>query len=480
MKDSDKTKEQLMSELEEMRRRVAELEALELEYRHTEEKLREKEHMVDSALSVTATCGLDGIMTYVNPSFLKVGGFASDGEVIGRDFSEFWVVKDRLDEILGALRSKGSWTDEIEATKKDGTLFDVQVLASTVYDRNGNATGLMSSSVDITERKQMEGELKEYRNSLDRQVKQQTEELRIANEQLEAELAERKKAEEALRESEEQYRSIVNLSGEVGEVVIMLQDTDQGEGIQAFVSDEWSHITGYSREELSGGSFFNLVHPKDRKASQERHRSKIKGEDIPGLFEMTIIRKDGTEIPVELTSAYTTYKGGHANVVYIRDITERKMAEEKIKASLAEKELLLKEVHHRVKNNMQVISSLLKLGAGAVKNKEDAVVFKDSQNRIKSMALVYNKLYQAEDLANIDFGEYVRDLARNLAPSYKAVSGRVTTSVESSGVHLGVDQAIPCGLVVNELLTNSLKYAFPRGRGGEIRVSLGESENTGR
>jgi len=157
-------------------------------------------------------------------------------------------------------------------------------------------------------------------------------------------------------------------------------------------------------------------------------------------------------------------------------ITERKLAEDKIKASLAEKEMLLKEVHHRVKNNMQVISSLLKLQSGSVKNKEDAALFEDSRDRIKSMALVYNKLYQSEDLAHVDFGEYVGELARNLAHSYKTVSGKVTTSVEGGDVSLGVDQAIPCGLVVNELITNSLKYAFPKGRDGEIRVSLAENE----
>jgi PAS domain S-box-containing protein len=145
------------------------------------------------------------------------------------------------------------------------------------------------------------------------------------------ELNEHKRVEEALRESEEQYRSIVNLSGELGEAIAMLQDTNQGEGIQTFVNDGWPHITGYSREELIGTSFFNLVHPEDRKASQKRHQSKMKGKVVPGLFEMTIIRKDGTEVPIELTSAYTTYKGGHANVAHIRDITERKRAEEREK-----------------------------------------------------------------------------------------------------------------------------------------------------
>ena len=143
-------------------------------------------------------------------------------------------------------------------------------------------------------------------------------------------ITERKRTEEALRESEERYRALVNLGAEVGEAVIMLQDTEQGNGIQTFVSDEWSHITGYSRKELLGMSVFDLIHSKDSEASLERHYRKMRGEAMPGLFELSIVRKDGTEVPIELTSAYTMYKGERANVAYIRDITERKRMEREL------------------------------------------------------------------------------------------------------------------------------------------------------
>jgi len=141
----------------------------------------------------------------------------------------------------------------------------------------------------------------------------------------------RKQAEEALREAEERYSALLNLGGEVGEAIVMLQDTEQGDAIQTFVSNEWPHITGYSRKELLGMSFFDLLHPKHREASLKRHKRKMSGEIIPGLFEMSIITKDSTEVPIELTSAYTTYKGQRANVAFIRDITERKQAEEREK-----------------------------------------------------------------------------------------------------------------------------------------------------
>jgi PAS domain S-box-containing protein len=138
-------------------------------------------------------------------------------------------------------------------------------------------------------------------------------------------------SEEERQASEERYRALLNLGAEVGEAIIMMCDTEQGEAIQIFVNDEWPRITGYSKEELLGMSFFDLVHPGSRQTSIDRHRRKMAGKSLPGLYELPIIRKDGTKAPIELTSAYTTYRGERANVAYIRDITERKRAERKLK-----------------------------------------------------------------------------------------------------------------------------------------------------
>ena len=153
-----------------------------------------------------------------------------------------------------------------------------------------------------------------------------------------------------------------------------------------------------------------------------------------------------------------------------KQIIERRRAEERIRASLKEKEVLLREIHHRVKNNMQVISSLLKLQAGYVKDKADIEMFKESQNRIKSMALVHEKLYQSEDLSNIDFKGYIEHLANTLFRSYGINGTKTALKVDAEDVMLGVDTAIPCGLIINELVSNSLKYAFPAGREGEIEI----------
>ncbi|HMB44863.1 MAG TPA: histidine kinase dimerization/phosphoacceptor domain -containing protein, partial [Candidatus Methanoperedens sp.] len=153
-----------------------------------------------------------------------------------------------------------------------------------------------------------------------------------------------------------------------------------------------------------------------------------------------------------------------------RDITERKLAEDQIAQSLREKEVLLREIHHRVKNNMQIISSLLSHQMENINDKKIIDIFTESQNRILSMSLVHEKLYQSRDLRNIDFKEYINDLGINLFQSYDIHSGNIKLNIDVEDILLDIDLAIPTGLIINELITNSLKYAFPDGMKGEIKV----------
>jgi PAS domain S-box-containing protein len=166
-------------------------------------------------------------------------------------------------------------------------------------------------------------------------------------------------------------------------------------------------------------------------------------------------------------------------IEYVRDITERKKAEDRLQASLQEKEVLLKEVHHRVKNNMQVISSLLNLQSRHVKDPEVLEMFKESQRRIRSMALIHERLYQSSDFSRIEFSEYIRNLATHLFHSYQVDASRVQLKIEAEKVHLNINTAIPCGLIVNELVSNALKHGFPEGRKGQLEIDLSRVKGDG-
>lgn len=178
-------------------------------------------------------------------------------------------------------------------------------------------------------------------------------------------------------------------------------------------------------------------------------------------------------VPIFVDESYR----GHLWVY--RDISERKKAEDRIKISLREKEVLLKEIHHRVKNNLQIISSLLKLQASTIEDENYLSLFRDSYNRVHSMALLHEKLYQTEDLANINAADYIRGLTDNLSRSYYSNLQNVQVKLLIDPILLDIDTAVPCGLIVNELMSNSLKYAFPAGQrveAGEITIEFRKIE----
>ncbi len=171
----------------------------------------------------------------------------------------------------------------------------------------------------------------------------------------------------------------------------------------------------------------------------------------------------------------------HYHLWQYQDITESRHAEEQIKTSLKEKEVLLKEIHHRVKNNLQIICSLLRLQTGEIEDPKAIQAFRESQDRVKAMALIHERLYQARDLARIDFAGYVRNLTGHLVRSYKVNSSAIQLSLEIDSIPVNLDVAIPCGLIINELVSNALKYAFPNEKGGNIRVCFAaESEHARR
>lgn len=164
-------------------------------------------------------------------------------------------------------------------------------------------------------------------------------------------------------------------------------------------------------------------------------------------------------------------------LIIVRDITQRKEAEEKIHHALKEKEILLKEIHHRVKNNLHVIASLLHLQAHTIKDPNLLEIFNDSQNRIYTMALIHEQLYQSEDLRKVNLGEYIQRLIGNLCTSFMSSYKSIKLVVEAEPLSLNLETAIPCGLIINELVTNAYKHAFPNDQFGEVKVQLFQSEN---
>ena len=187
-------------------------------------------------------------------------------------------------------------------------------------------------------------------------------------------------------------------------------------------------------------------------------------------------RKDGTEFPGEASISKVDLEGVRIYSVILRDMTEHVAAEQKIKAALLEKEVLLKEIHHRVKNNLQVVSSLLSLQSRGVQDEATRQMFKESQNRVQSMALIHEQLYQSKSLSELDFPAYVKQLVSHLFRSHQISSSRIELKTKVDDVQLGVELAIPCGLIINELVTNALKHAFPADCGGKIEIELTQRE----
>lgn len=202
------------------------------------------------------------------------------------------------------------------------------------------------------------------------------------------------------------------------------------------------------------------------------YRQYFAGGEVASNVELEILNKKGEKKFLEMNMNLIPYKGRPAELIIIHDVTGSKELEEKLKLSLKEKEVMMKELHHRVKNNMQIISSLLRLQSRRFTNQNIVEMFRASQARIRSMALVHEKLYQSASLAKIDFALYIKALTAYLFHSYKIDMNRVKLTVNAKDVCLKMNTAICLGLIVNELVSNSLRHAFPDGRKGEIGVDI--------
>jgi len=277
----------------------------------------------------------------------------------------------------------------------------------------------------------------------------------------------RKQAEEALHKERDFAESLINTA----QTIILVLDT---EGRIVRFNPYMEEISGYSLEEVKGKDWFSTFLPKQDATNIKKLFSKAVSKIQTSGNVNPIMTKDGRKLEIEWHDK--TLKDAKGNTVGLlaigQDITARMKAEEMLKASLREKEVLLQEIHHRVKNNMQIVVSLLRLQSYAAKDKKIEDMFKVAQNRIRSMALIHEKLYRSKDFASIDFAYYIRSLTIHLMQTYQIDPEQINFIADVKDIHLDINQGIPVGLLLNELISNALKHAFPNGKKGEIIVKF--------
>ncbi|MCJ7679580.1 MAG: PAS domain S-box protein [Candidatus Aminicenantes bacterium] len=278
----------------------------------------------------------------------------------------------------------------------------------------------------------------------------------------------RKEAELALEESEEKYRRVVE---QAQEGIVILQG-----GLIRFANRGAVEDFGYTMEEVIGSSFSHFAYPGEEKNLLDMYQKQIVGEKTPLFYESSLRSRKGDRVYVEISGGNISYKGEPAVVIVFRDVTELRKAERRIEASLREKEVLLREVHHRVKNNLQIIVSLLSLQAREIDDERVIEWLDESRRRVHSMALVYEILYQSEDFTKVEFAEYIRIISSGLVSGF-GIPGRVKMNLDLQKGNLSIEKAIPLGLLLNELITNAFKHAFPDNRQGSISIRFCSLEN---
>lgn len=279
-------------------------------------------------------------------------------------------------------------------------------------------------------------------------------------------ISQRRQLEEGLRQSEERLRTVV----EAAPNAMIMVGSD---GRIQLVNGEAERMFGYPRHELLGQPIELLVperaaagHPPLRQGYLQAPTARAMGSGR----ELHGRRKDGSEVPLEIGLNPIDTPHGTFVLAAVIDITGRKRHEDLLRASLAEKETLLREIHHRVKNNMQVVSSMLSLQASYVDQPLYRAMFEQCEARVRAMALIHEKLYGADNLGTIDFGQYIRELAPMLVASY-AAGAPVRLELQTEPVALDIQAAIPLGLILNELVTNAVKHAYADS-GGSLRIAL--------
>lgn len=377
---------------------------------------------------------LKGNIEYVNPKFCNSTGYSRQ-EVIGKNIRILRSGEDPKEtyrQLWSEITAGEVWTGELLNRKKNNELYWEECIVSPIK----NAAGLITSYIGINR-----------------------------------DITEEKNAKRKLKESEERFRAIFENSPLGIRISI--------NGVTKVINRSFVKMFGYTEpSDLEGGSIFNTVASTSRTKVVNFLVGMAKNESVKDNYTYYGIRKDGTEFPVNVSVAELLLPEGRAVVGFYVDITDQKQKENQIISSLKEKEVLIKEIHHRVKNNLQIISSLLNLQTDSMTDPVLLEAFKVSRNRVKAMALIHERLYQSKDLSLIDFNEYISELIIHLQRNYVTDGKKIDFDISLDPIRLSIDTAIPCGLIVNELVSNALKYAFT-GKDSGILVILVKKHEDG-
>lgn len=421
---------------EQLRAQIAEETNLQLQREIIERSKAEKElrqaqqytrSIIDSSLDMIVATDIDFNINEFNAAAEATFGYTRQ-EIIGQHLSVLFSDEHEMRKVLGRITESGSLANEIINRKKDGTFFISFLSASVIKNEKGEIVGAMGVSRDITALK---------------------------------------KAEEELRLSEERHRAIYD-QAYIGIARIAKM------GRFLLVNERLCDMLDYTAEELYKKTFYELALPEEVEESLIDWDQLLSGRIRNFSREQTYVRKDGQLLSANVTVSLVRDTNDSPNyfVAVFEDITERKEYERQLEESVKEKEVLLKEVHHRVKNNMQVISSILNLQSSYIEDETALGILRESQDRIKSMSFVHESLYQSKTLSEVNFAEYIQNITRNLYHSYARPEGGIDLQFDLESIYLNLDTSIPCGLIINEVVSNSLKYAFLGRERGVIAIQF--------